>query len=90
MEWTTQKENKTSVYPFNQESTTEVLYRKSSDHIIPRFKNCYIPQQPPKPQQQPTSNIPFTGWIGQRHENTKSDSCPPKLGGEMFPSCSGI
>ena len=74
-------------------------YRKSSGQIIPRFKNYYIPQQPPKPQQQPscsthcaepTSNIPFTGWIGQRHENTMSDSCPPKLDGEMPPSRSGI
>ena len=82
-----------------QESTTEVLYSKSSDHIIPRFKNYYIPQQPPKPQQQPscpthcaepTSNTPFTGCIGQRHEKSMSDICPPKLEGEMLPSHSGI
>ena len=82
------------------EPSTEVLYSKSSDHIIPRFKNYNIPQQPPKPQQQPscpthcaesTSNIPFTGWIGQSHdENTMFDSCPPKLDGKMLPSRSEI
>ena len=32
---------------------------------------------------EPTSNIQFTGWIGQRHDNTVSDSCPPKLDDEM-------
>ena len=104
LEWTVQKTSSgppkkkiklqsihsTRLSSFHLGIHTEVLYNKSSDHIIPRFKNYYISQQPPKPQQQPTSNIPFTGWIGQRHENTMSDSCPPKLDGEMLPSRSGI
>ena len=85
-----QSTHSTRLSSFHLGIHTEVLNSKSSDHIIPRFKNYYIPQQPPKPQQQPTSNIPFTGWIGQRHENTMSDSCPLKLDGEMLPSRSGI
>ena len=85
-----QSTHSTRLSSFHPGIHTEVLNSKSSDHIIPRFKNYYIPQQPPKPQQQPTSNIPFTGRIGQRHENTMSDSCPQKLDGEMLPSRSGI
>ena len=33
-----------------------------------------------------TNNIPFRGWIGQRHFNAMSDSRPPKLDGKMLPS----
>ena len=75
-----------------QEPTAEVPYTKSSDHI-PRFKNYYILQKPPKSQQQlscpthyeeRTSNIPFTRWIAQRHLNTMSDSCPSKLDDEIL------
>ena len=54
-----------------------------------------MPQKPPNSKQQPscpthyaelTSNIPFTGWIEQKHLNAMSDSCPSKLDGEMLPS----
>ena len=50
-------------------------------------------QQPPESQQQPsrptdyaerTGNRPVTGWTWQRHLNTKSDSCSPKLVCEML------
>ena len=94
-----QSTHSTRLSSFHLGIHTEVLNSKSSDHIIPRFKNYYIPQQPSKPQQQPscpthyaepTSNIPFTGWIGKRHDNTMYDICPPKLDGEMIPSHSGI
>ena len=93
-----QSTHSTRLSSFHLGIHTEVLNSKSSDHIIPRFKNYYIPQQPPKPQQQPscpthctepTCNIPFTRWIGQRHENTMSDSYPPKLDVEMLQSRSG-
>ena len=56
--------------------------------VIPYFKNYYIPQEPSKSHQQPScpthwaerkSNIPFRGYIGQRHLNTMSDVCPPKF-----------
>ena len=82
-----------------QEPVTELVYKEPSDHIILRFKNCYISQKVLKSQQQPlcstqyvewTNNTPFTGWIGQGHLNTVSDSCPQKLDGEIFPLCSGI
>ena len=51
--------------------------QKISDHIIPQFKNLYIPQNPRKSQQQSHAphtmqngkviNITFTGWIGQSY-----------------------
>ena len=36
------------------------------------------------------SNMPFTAWLGERHLNTMSDSCLPKLGGEMLLSHSAV
>ena len=38
---------------------------------------------------EPSSNIPFTGWIRQRYSNTISVSCRPCLDGGMLSSCSG-
>ena len=82
-----------------QEPIIEVPYSKFSDHIIPLFKKYYIPQKPPKSQKQPqcpthcagrTSNITFTGQIGQRHLNIICDGCPPRLDGEMLQLRSGI
>ena len=78
-----------SFYP-----ATEVPYSGPSDHIT--LNHC-IPQKLLKAQQQSlcptyhpkwTSNIPFTGWIGNL--TAMSDSCSPKLDGEMLPSRSGI
>ena len=32
-----------------------------------------------------TGNIPFIGWMGQRHVTTLPNSCPSKLNGEIIP-----
>ena len=67
-----------------------------SNYIIPRFGNDYIPLKPPEPRQQlscpthcpeQTNNISLAKIfdIGQKHLTTISDSCPPKVDGEMVP-----
>ena len=78
--------------------------RSALQQIFRLYYTCSIQKllytsKPPKSQQKPscpthyakrTSNIPFTGCIRQRYLNTISESCPPRLDGEMLPSRSGI
>ena len=64
IQWTTQKENKSSVFP---KRTAKVLYSKLSGHIISRFKKYYyITQKLLKSQQQ--SSCPHTTMDGQGKE----------------------
>ena len=90
IQWTTQKKK---IFPIHSH-----FYPGTHHRIAFRPYDTSI-QKLPKSKQQPscsthcaerTSNIPFPGWIGQRHLNTMPDSCTPQLNSEMFPSLSGI
>ena len=69
-----QYKNKSSVSPWNHQKPS-----KSQQH--PHAPHALIYHY---------SNIPFTGWIGQRHLNVISGSCSPNVDYKMLLLCSGI